>query len=143
MFSKTLKSIGACVAAVVCVFFLSSGTDLLLQATGLPILELNYASAPLIVAIIVYRTLYNVVGGYIVARLAPARPVAHALAIGTLGFLGSLAATIATWHMNLGPAWYSISVVALAIPSALAGAKVFEATKGVRPGAGKTRLALG
>lgn len=43
---------------------LSHGTDILLQTAGLPIMHMNYASAPLIVAIIVYRNVYNVFGGW-------------------------------------------------------------------------------
>lgn len=129
MISRIFKSIGAYAAAIVCTFALSYGTDFLLQATGLPILRLNYASGPLVIAIIVYRTIYNVVGGYVVARLAPTRPIGHALGLGIFGFVGSLAATIATWNMNLGPAWYSLSVVALAIPSALAGGKLLVASR--------------
>lgn len=125
MASKIFKSIGAFVAALIAVFVLSYGTDFLLQATGLPVLQMNYASASLIVAIIVYRNAYNVLGGYIVARLAPARPVGHSLALGAFGFIGSLAATVATWNMHLGPAWYSLSIVVLALPSAWVGGKLF------------------
>jgi hypothetical protein len=131
MFSKILKSIRAFVAATVAVFVLSFGTDFLLQAMGLPILKLNYASGPLIVAIIVYRNAYNVLGGYIIARLAPARPVGHALAIGTLGLVGALVATIATWNMNVGPAWYSLSIAVLALPSSWAGGKLFVSSRRV------------
>jgi hypothetical protein len=137
MSSRIFKSVGACVVAVVCVFVLSHGTDLLLQAAGLPIMHLNYASMPVVVAIIIYRNIFNVVGGYVAARLAPSRPVGHALALGTLGFLGGLAATVATWNMNVGPAWYSLSIVALALPTAWVGAKLFvssrSANHGVRP----------
>jgi hypothetical protein len=130
----SILSIGACVAAIVCTFALSYGTDFLLQAIGLPIRPLSCTSAPLVVAIIFYRTIYNVIGGYIVARLAPGHPIGHALGIGTLGFLGSLAAAIATWNMNLGPAWYSLSIVALAVPSALVGARLLVASRTAKPG---------
>jgi hypothetical protein len=125
MFSRIFKSARAFLAALVAVFVLSYGTDFLPQATGLPILRLNYASWPLIVAIVVYRNVYNVAGGYIAAKLAPSRPVGHALAVGAFGFIGSLAATVATWNMHIGPAWYSLSIVALALPTAYAGGKAF------------------
>lgn len=134
MMSKIFKSIGAFVAAVVAVFVLSYGTDFLLHATGLPVLQLNYASWPLVAAIIVYRNAYNVLGGYIAARLAPARPVGHAVAVGALGCVGALAATIATWNMHLGPAWYPLSIVALALPSAWAGGRVFASSTNAKRG---------
>jgi hypothetical protein len=124
MATKIFRSIRAFAAALFVVFALSHGTDLLLRATGLPVMNLNDASAPLVVAIILYRNAYNVAGGYIAAWLAPAHPVRHAMVLGTLGLLGSLAATIATWNMNLGPAWYSLSIVALSLPSAWAGARL-------------------
>lgn len=126
------RTVRAFLAAVVAVFILSYGTDFLLQATGLPTMRLNDASVPLIVAIIVYRSVYNVIGGYIAARLAPSRPVGHALAVGTFGVIGGLAATIATWNMHIGPAWYPLSIVALALPTAYAGGKGFTVVRASR-----------
>ena len=81
-------------------------------------------SEPLIFMILVYRTIYNVVGAYIVARLAPSHPMRHALIIGALGTLGSIAAAMAA--PDLGPAWYAWSIVATALPSAWLGGRMFE-----------------
>ena len=129
MLSKVLKSVRAFLAAFVTVFVLSYGTDYLLEATGLPIHRLNYATDAVIVLIIVYRNIYNIVGGYLAARLAPSRPVAHALAVGTFGFIGALVATVATRNMGIGPAWYGFTIVALALPTAYAGGKAFVASR--------------
>ena len=46
-------------------------------------------SDPLLLLATAYRTLYGVVGGYIAARLAPDRPMIHALALGVLGLVAS------------------------------------------------------
>jgi hypothetical protein len=122
----TLKSIGAILAGFILTFALSYGTDAVLVALDaiprgpLPM----YGSEPVIFMILVYRTLYNVVGAYLVARLAPSHPMRHALAIGALGFLGSIAAAITA--PDLGPAWYAWSIVATAVPSAWLGGKLFE-----------------
>lgn len=83
-----------------------------------------FGSEPLIFMILVYRTIYNVVGAYIVARLAPNHPMRHALAIGALGTLGSIAGAMAA--KDLGPAWYAWSIVATALPSAWLGGRLFE-----------------
>ena len=123
---NALKSIGAVLAGFIVTFALSYGTDAVLAMIGaipngpLPI----HGAEPVIFMILVYRTIYNVVGAYLVARLAPSYPMRHALAIGVLGFFGSIAAAIAA--PNLGPAWYAWSIVLTALPSAWLGGKLYE-----------------
>ncbi len=70
-----------------------------------------------------YRTIYGVLAGYIAARLAPDRPMQHALALGVIGVLASLGGTIATWNRGpeFGPKWYPITLIVLAIPCAWLG----------------------
>ena len=125
LLKNILKSTGAILAGFILTFALSYGTDAVLGALGvIPTGSLPmYGSEPVIFLILVYRTLYNVVGAYLVARLAPSHPMRHALVIGTLGFLGSFAAAIAA--PNLGPAWYAWSIVATALPSAWLGGMLF------------------
>ena len=126
LFKNILKSTGAVLAGFILTFVLSYGTDAVLGALGvIPTGPLPmYGSEPVIFMILVYRTIYNLVGAYLVARLAPSHPMRHALVIGGLGFLGSIAAAIAA--PNLGPAWYAWSIVATALPSAWLGGKLFE-----------------
>ena len=83
------------------------------------------ASGPLLLAT-AYRTIYGVAGSYVTARLAPNRPMGHALVLGGLGFAASLAGAAATWNHqpSLGPHWYPIALVLLAIPTAWAGGKL-------------------
>ncbi len=57
-----------------------------------------------------------VLGSYIAARLAPRNPMRHALILGAIGFVLSLAGAIATIPMDLGPAWYPIALVVTALP---------------------------
>ena len=65
---------------------------------------------------------FNAAGCYVAARLAPARPMRHALA---LGFLGVALATLGAVMMwELGPAWYSLANIAIALPCAWAGARL-------------------
>src|SRR5438045_2538349 len=64
---------------------LSLGTDLGLQAVGLwPSLS-QPMSGQLLLFATVYRTICGVIIAYIVARLAPFRPLEHALVGGAIG----------------------------------------------------------
>ena len=93
MIKNVFKSIGAVLAGFVAIFVLSYGTDAVSNAMGvLPAGALPmYGSEPLIGAILVYRLLYSLVGCYLTARLAPNYPMRHALGLGLLGFVFSIA----------------------------------------------------
>jgi hypothetical protein len=73
-----------------------------------------------------YRTIFGVLSSYIAARLAPNRPMLHAMLLGVLGFAVSLLGAVAKW--NGGPAfgshWYPVTLVVLALPAAWAGGKI-------------------
>lgn len=71
-----------------------------------------------------YRILIGVVSGYIVARLAPKAPIAHALALGAIGTLLTLAGTIAAMSMELGPLWYPVLLAISIVPTVYIGAKL-------------------
>jgi hypothetical protein len=68
-----------------------------------------------------YRIVYAILGSYIAARLAPRNPMRHAMILGVIGFLLSLAGAITAIPMNLGPAWYPIALVVTALPCAWCG----------------------
>ena len=98
-------------------------TDFVLHAVGLfPPLGQRVPDRLLLLAT-AYRLVYGVAASYLTARLAPYRPMAHALVGGAFGFAASLAGAIATW--NGGPAfephWYPVALVVLALPQAWAG----------------------
>ena len=50
----------------------------------------------------------------------------HALVLGALGGTVALIGVIATWNKNLGPHWYPIMLVVLALPQSWLGARRFE-----------------
>src|SRR5262245_47436556 len=62
-----------------------------------------------------YRCVYAVLGSSLAARLAPRRPMRHALILGGIGFLVSVAGAAATIPMDLGPSWFPISLVVTAL----------------------------
>jgi surface polysaccharide O-acyltransferase-like enzyme len=115
------KSTRALIAGFVAIVILSVATDYLLQT-----LKVFPASGPmpdprLNALALCYRILYGIVGGYITARLAPEKPMQHALFLGLIGLLLSTAGAIFTVPMHLGPAWYPISLAVTAVPCAWIG----------------------
>jgi len=119
------RSILAVVVGIVAGVALTLGADAILQHAGIyPPLggRLTDRAAVLATA---YRVIFSVLAAYITARLAPYRPMLHAMIGGWLGFFVALAGTVFTWNRDLGPRWYSIAVAAIAVPSAWLGAKIW------------------
>ena len=115
------RSVLALFAGFVAGIVLSLGTDLGLHAVGLwPSLG-QPMSGQLLIFATVYRTIYGIIAAYIVARLAPSRPLGHALIGGAIGTVVSIAGAAATWNRGLGPHWYAIALVFVALPSAWVG----------------------
>jgi hypothetical protein len=124
--SHKMQSIGAVLAGILAGVIPSLATDMAMSAIGvLPHLGQPAGDAPLLLAT-AYRTVYGVAGSYITARLAPNRPMGHALVLGVLGFVVSIAGAVATWNRqpSLGPHWYPVALVLLAIPTAFVGGKL-------------------
>jgi hypothetical protein len=71
-----------------------------------------------------YRIVFSIFGSYVVARLAPNRPMLHALISGGIGVIVSTAGAIATWNSNLGAHWYPLALIVTALPCAWVGAKI-------------------
>lgn len=69
-----------------------------------------------------YRIVFAVLAGYVVARLAPAAPMRHALVLGILGLIAaSIGAFVTITRYDLGPAWYPIALAVTALPAVLLG----------------------
>ena len=73
----------------------------------------------------VYRTVYGVLGSYLTARLAPSRPMGHAMVGGAIGLAVSILGAAVTWNKGpaFGPHWYPLALVVLALPTAWVGGK--------------------
>jgi hypothetical protein len=120
------RSILALLAGFIVNVVLSLVTDFALQASGiLPALgrgSMNDFQAALAAA---YRTLFAVVGSYVVARLAPNRPMGHALTGAAIGMVIATSGAIVTRNYVLGPYWYSLVLIAVALPTGWAGEKLW------------------
>lgn len=130
------RSIVAVLAGMIVGIVLSLGTDLVLHmAHVFPPLGASMTGydGPLLLATI-YRTLYGVLSSYIAARLAPYRPMLHAMVLGALGFAASILGAVVTWNKGpaFGPHWYPVVLIVLALPTAWLGGKLWLAQVGAR-----------
>src|SRR5688572_29939687 len=82
---RALRSFGAVLAGLLAVVLLSLGTDAIMHATGIFPPWFQPMSDALFVFALGYRIVFGILGGYIAARLAPAQPMKHALALGFIG----------------------------------------------------------
>jgi len=122
------KSVWAVVAGALAAIIITTVVDFALHAAGVypPIDQpINDSLAALATA---YRIVIGIGGAYLTARLAPSNPMKHALILGVIGGVFALIGVVVTWNKNLGPHWYPIALVVLAIPQSWLGAKLFEAS---------------
>lgn len=119
---RTLRHVGAVLAGLLAIFAITIVTDIVMHATGIfPPWGQPMSSALFLVAL-AYRIVYGVLGCYIAARLAPDRPMRHALVLGVVGVVLSTAGAVAMWEA--GPAWYSLAVIGIALPCAWVGGRL-------------------
>jgi hypothetical protein len=122
---RILRRIGPVLAGFLAIAVLSHATDAALRAAGVYPPFGQPMSDGLFLLAVVYRSVFAVAGCYMAARLAPAQPMRHALALGVVGLALGTAGAVATWNRpEIGPAWYALALVALAMPCAWAGGKL-------------------
>lgn len=128
MSKSILRSVGAVAAGLIVIIVLSAITDMLLENNGvLPKGSLPLSgSEALLMAVVAYRALYSLAGCYLAARLAPNRPMKHALALGVVGVVFSVLGAVAM--QDKAPAWYNLALVIIALPVAWLGGRLYELT---------------
>jgi hypothetical protein len=75
-----------------------------------------------------YRVAFGVAGSYITARLAPNRPLWHAMLAGVIGLAISILGAAVTWNRGpeFGPHWYPVLLAVLALPQSWLGGMLRE-----------------
>jgi hypothetical protein len=122
------RSIGAVLVGMIVGIVVTLGTDIVLHKIGVfppwGASMVGFDGALLLAT--VYRTVYGIAASYLIARVAPDRPMAHALVGGLVGLVVSIVGAAVTWNKGpaFGPHWYPLALVVLAIPQAWAGGRL-------------------
>jgi len=121
-----MKSVLAVVAGLIVTVALSVGADLILDSSGVfpakgadkPTMYWGIATA--------YRIVIAIFGCWVAARLAPSRPMKHALITGGIGACIATAGAIFAWNQGLefGPHWYAVGLAVTALPCAWIAGKI-------------------
>jgi hypothetical protein len=120
------KSVWAVVAGVLVIIVVTTLVDIVLHLTRVfPPMDqpINDALALLATS---YRIVISIGGAWLTARLAPNKPMKHAMILGYVGVVLGLVGVVTTWNMGLGPRWYPIALAVLAIPQCWAGGRIYE-----------------
>lgn len=113
-------------AGVLFIIVVTTLVDIVLHATNVfPPMDQPIDDALALLAT-AYRIIISIGGAWLTARLAPDKPMKHAMILGCVGVVLGLVGVVATWNLGLGPRWYSIALAVLAIPQCWAGGKIFE-----------------
>jgi hypothetical protein len=118
----TFRSIGAVLGGFVAVALVTTLVDIVLHATGVYPPWGQPIGDGLSLLATAYRVVITIAGGYLTARLAPSRPLAHAVALGIVGIVAATAAA-ATWQLPLAPHWYPRALAATALPCTWLGGR--------------------
>jgi hypothetical protein len=119
------SSVWAVLAGILVAIVVTTMVDIGLHAAGVypPLGEpISHAQALLATG---YRVVIGIAAAWLTAWLAPRNPMKHAMILGGLGMVVALAGVVLTWNQDLGPRWYPIALVVLALPQSWAGATLF------------------
>jgi len=117
--------VGAVVAGLVSIFAVTTAVDAVMHAIGVfPPLGAPPMSDALFALAFGYRFVIDVAGCALTARLAPRRPMRHALVVGGIGLGLSIVGAVAMWDASR--AWYPIALAASALPCGWLGGRFVE-----------------
>ena len=121
-----LRSILAIVVGFVLIAALAMGTDMVVMRAFPAAFSAAGTTNDLSILMLMagYVAVYAIIGCYVTARLAPNRPMRHALILGGLGLVMNIVATISLW--GTAPAWYHIVNLLLVMPYAWIGGRIRE-----------------
>jgi hypothetical protein len=119
------RSILAVVVGFLVIGALSFGTDFLVLKAFPDAFDRTHTShAGILLLMFTYVAVYATFGCWLAARLAPSRPLRHALALGVLGMMFTTAGTIARW--DDAPAWFHVAMLTTVMLWAWLGGTIRE-----------------
>ena len=99
----TRKSFWAIAAGVLVIVLVTTVVDIVLHATNVyPPMEQPIGNRLALLATS-YRIIIGVAGAWLTARLAPDKPIKHAMILGYVGTILGLIGVITTWNLAMGP----------------------------------------
>lgn len=129
-----IRRVGAVLAGFVLVFVGQTATDFALAAIGVfPALDKPFADQRLFFIALGHRFAWQVVAGWLIARLAPDHPMRHALVLAGIGTVAAIAGAV--MMRGMGPAWYPIALAVSVIPTIWLGARLRESQAARAPAA--------
>lgn len=126
------KSLWAVAAGVLVILIVTTLVDIVLHGAGVFPPMNQPIDDTLALLATSYRIVISIGGAWLTARLAPDKPMKHALILGLVGMVLGLVGVVTTWNLGLGPRWYSIALVVLAMPQCWAGGRIYEMQSGKR-----------
>ncbi len=124
--NRVLRRIGALFAGLLVVVVPSIATDAVLHATGVFRPEGQLTPDPVWLLATAYRLAYGIAGCYVAARLAPDRPMRHAVGLSLVGVAVSIVGAFVAWDKGpeFGPRWYGVAVFAIQLPCGWIGGRL-------------------
>lgn len=121
-----MRSVWAILAGFILIGVLAFGTDAIMRAMSPWAFDAQGGTTnlPILLVMIGYSAVYGTVGCYVAARLAPSRPMRHAMILGVIGVIVTSLATMALWGHT--PAWFNIINLLSVLPLAWLGGRLRE-----------------
>jgi hypothetical protein len=129
------RSIWAVLAGFLVVIALSLGTDEVLHLLHVyPPWNEPMGKSGLYALALSYRLVYDTLGSYLTAKLAPYAPVRHAMIGGAIGLVVGALGVLAATKENIGPLWYPIALALSSLITAWIGGQLFARSNAERAG---------
>lgn len=120
-----VRSILAIVAGFLFIAALAFGTGAALHAAGIvPAPDEPLTDTGQLLLETAYVAVFAIAGCWLAARLAPSRPMRHALILGLLGLAFNVMGAVTTWGQR--PVWSVVLNLALVMPYAWIGGRLRE-----------------
>jgi len=131
---SVLRSVGAVAAGLLAIIVLSIGTDAILRLVGVFPSDGTAMGQTCYALATGHRLVWSIAGCALAARLAPTRPMLHAMVLGLIGVVLSAAGVAVAWGKGpeFGPRWYPIALVLIALPCAWVGGMLASDRPGQR-----------